>query len=320
MSAPATRIAALRERIRYHEERYYVLDAPEISDADYDALVRELTSLEAAHPELVTPDSPTQRVGGRVAFGFAAVTHAEPMLSLDNAYSEDELRAFDERVRRGLAGTLVEGAAPDYVAELKIDGLSIALTYEHGRLVRAATRGDGVTGEEVTFNVRTIRAIPLALGGAAASHPARVEIRGEVYLPKPAFARMNEQRAEAGEALFANPRNAAAGTLRTLDPALVATRGLRAFAYQTRHRRRTRDARRHTGAAARLGPARRDALAPVRHHRRRDRLLRRVGRGPPRPRLRNRRRGRQDRQRRAPARPGHHQQVPPLGHRLQVPG
>jgi DNA ligase (NAD+) len=232
VTAPADRIAELRAQIRYHEERYYVLDAPEISDAAFDLLVRELKTLEAAHPELVTPDSPTQRVGGRVAFGFAAVTHAEPMLSLDNAYSDDELRAFDERVRRGLAGALPEGAPPDYVAELKIDGLSIALTYEDGRLVRAATRGDGVTGEDVTFNVRTIRAIPLMLGGAAASHPSRVEVRGEVYLPRPAFARLNEQRADAGEPLFANPRNAAAGTLRTLDPALVATRGLRAFAYQ----------------------------------------------------------------------------------------
>jgi len=190
VSAHADRIAELRKQIRYHEERYYVLDAPEISDADFDALVRDLTALEAAHPELVTPDSPTQRVGGRVAFGFAAVTHAEPMLSLDNAYSDEELRAFDERVRRGLTGVLAGDARPDYVAELKIDGLSIALTYEHGRLVRAATRGDGVTGEDVTFNVRTIRALPLVLGGSAAVHPARVEIRGEVYLPKPAFARM----------------------------------------------------------------------------------------------------------------------------------
>src|SRR5687767_1084225 len=189
---PEKRIHELRRLIRRHEELYYVQDAPEIADAEFDALMRELSDLETAHPDLVTPDSPTQRVGGRVAFGFAAVTHAEPMLSLDNAYSEDELRAFDERVRRGLAGTLAEGAAPDYVAELKIDGLSIALTYEQGRLVRGATRGDGVTGEEVTFNVRTIRAIPLRLGGAAASHPARVEIRGEVYLPRPAFARMNE--------------------------------------------------------------------------------------------------------------------------------
>ncbi len=229
---PAERIHQLRQLIRHHEERYYVLDAPEVADVEFDALVRDLTALEAAHPDLVTADSPTQRVGGRVAAGFATVTHAEAMLSLDNAYSDDELRAFDERVRRGLAGAMSEDQAPDYVAELKIDGLSIALTYEHGRLVRAATRGDGVTGEEVTVNVRTIRAIPLVLGGAAPSHPARVEIRGEIYLPKRAFARMNDQRAEAGEPLFANPRNAAAGTLRTLDPALVATRGLRAFAYQ----------------------------------------------------------------------------------------
>ena len=168
---------AARE-IRRHEELYYVHAAPEISDAEFDALMRELQELEAEHPELVTPDSPTQRVGGRPAEGFATVEHLVPMLSLDNAYNEDELRAFDERVRRGLEG---RRRAVAYVAELKIDGLSIALTYEDGRLVRGATRGDGTRGEDVTANVRTIRALPLTLRGRA---QGRVEIRGEVFLPR----------------------------------------------------------------------------------------------------------------------------------------
>ena len=219
------RIDELRRQIRHHEERYYVLAAPEIADAEFDALMQELEALEAAHPDLVTADSPTQRVSGRVADGFRSVAHLQPMLSLDNAYSEQELRAFDERVRKGLGGA----TAVDYVAELKIDGLSIALTYEDGLFVRAATRGDGVQGEDVTANVRTIRALPLRLRGAA---PGRLEIRGEVYLPRRAFEKTNQEREANGEPVFANPRNAAAGTLRNLDPALVAKRGLSAFMYQ----------------------------------------------------------------------------------------
>ena len=226
----AERIEELRRLIRYHEERYYVLAAPEIADAEFDALMRELEQLEAQNPDLVTTDSPTQRVGGRPDSAFASVTHAEPMLSLDNAYSEDELREFDERVRKGLGGA----EAVDYVAELKIDGVSIALTYQDGLLVRAATRGDGVVGEDVTPNVRTIRAIPLRLRSDAATvAPAgRIEVRGEIYLPRKAFDRINREREEEGEPLFANPRNAAAGTLRNLDPSLVAKRGLSAFVYQ----------------------------------------------------------------------------------------
>jgi DNA ligase (NAD+) len=225
---PADRAARLRELIRQHNYRYYVLDEPTVSDAEFDALVRELVELERAHPELVSPDSPTQRVGGEPAEGFETATHLAPMLSLDNSYDEAELREFDERVRRGAA--LGEGAAIDYVAELKIDGLSIALTYERGRFVRGVTRGDGTTGENVTANVRAIRAVPLALGGDGV--PALVEIRGEVYLPRKAFARLNEEREVSGEPLFANPRNAAAGTIRMLDPRTVAGRGLRAFMYQ----------------------------------------------------------------------------------------
>ncbi|MEP7116836.1 MAG: NAD-dependent DNA ligase LigA [Acidobacteriota bacterium] len=222
---PAQRIAELRREIRRHDELYYSHAAPEIGDAQFDALMRELQALEAAHPDLVTAESPTQRVGGRPAEGFDQVAHAAPMLSLDNAYDEAELRAFDERVRKGLG---VDGPVT-YVAELKIDGLSIALTYDHGRLIRGATRGDGVHGEDVTTNVRTIRALPLALRDAPAG---RIEIRGEVYLPKDAFARTNREREAAGEALFANPRNTAAGAMRNLDPAHVATRGLRAWTYQ----------------------------------------------------------------------------------------
>lgn len=226
---PADRIADLRARIRHHEERYYVLDDPEISDAEFDLLVKDLEALERAHPELVTPDSPTQRVGGRPVEGFESVEHQAPMLSLDNSYSEDELTAFDDRLRRGLADAGVEAAAVGYVAELKIDGLSISLTYEDGRLIRGVTRGDGFRGEDVTSNVRTIRAIPLALRGSTAG---RVEIRGEVYLPRAAFDRLNREREEREEPVFANPRNAAAGTMRNLDPREVARRGLSAFVYQ----------------------------------------------------------------------------------------
>jgi DNA ligase (NAD+) len=226
----ADRIAELRRLIRYHEERYYILTSPELSDAEFDALMHELEQLEAENPDLVTADSPTQRVGGRVAAGFETVEHLEPMLSLDNAYNEEELRAFDERVRRGLDSAGTPAVAVDYVAELKIDGVSIALTYVDGLLTRAATRGDGVRGEDVTANVRTVRAIPLRLGAGAPS--GRIEVRGEVYLPRKAFDRINAEREQLGEPSFANPRNAAAGTLRNLDPGLVAKRGLSALMYQ----------------------------------------------------------------------------------------
>lgn len=222
---PAERLARLRDEIRRHEELYYVSSNPEISDAEFDALVKELEALEREHPDLVTPDSPTQRVGGRPVEGFATVEHMAPMLSLDNAYSEAELRAFDDRVRKGVGG---DAASVRYVAELKIDGLSIALQYQDGRLIRGATRGDGIRGEEVTSNVRTIRAIPLALRDGVRGS---IEVRGEVYLPRVAFERINREREEEGEPLFANPRNAAAGAMRNLDPALVTKRGLSAFFY-----------------------------------------------------------------------------------------
>jgi DNA ligase (NAD+) len=236
---PAERIEELRRLIRHHEERYYVLSDPEIADAEFDALMKELERLELENSNLVTDDSPTRRVGGRADAGFQTVEHAQAMLSLDNAYSEDELRAFDDRVRRGLVENGVMPESVPYVAELKIDGLSIALTYENGVLVRGATRGDGVRGEEVTSNVRAIRAIPLRLkadgsraGSAKADPPERMEIRGEVYLSRKAFERMNQEREDAGEPIFQNPRNAAAGTMRNLDPSLVAKRGLSAFFYQ----------------------------------------------------------------------------------------
>jgi DNA ligase (NAD+) len=221
-----SRIEELRRQIRHYEERYYVHQDSEISDAEFDALVHELENLERDHPDLVTPDSPTQRVGGRAAEGFASVQHAEPMLSLDNAYNEDELREFDDRLRRGLDN--VQGPVP-YVAELKIDGLSIALQYRDGRFVRAATRGDGITGEDVTVNVRTIKDIPHSLIGGPRG---TIEIRGEIYLPREEFERTNAEREKAGEPRFANPRNAASGALRQIDPAQVKKRGLRAFLYQ----------------------------------------------------------------------------------------
>src|SRR3954449_892252 len=223
---PLTRINQLRTEIRHHEERYYIHNAPDISDEEFDQLLHELERLEAENPDLVTPDSPTQRVAGRPTEGFPTVEHIAQMLSLDNAYNDEELRAFDERVRKG-AGL---GDAPvAYVAELKIDGLSIALTYEDGRLVRGATRGDGVRGEEVTPNVRTIRAIPLSLRSAV---PGRIEVRGEVFLPRAQFERINRERESEAEPLYANPRNVAAGTMRNLDPAVVARRKLGAFTYQ----------------------------------------------------------------------------------------
>lgn len=218
----------LRREIRHNEYLYYVLDAPEITDAEYDRMMVRLRELEARYPDSIPADSPTQRVGGRASSQFTEVRHLEPLLSLGNVFSAEELRAFDERVRSGLpAGSKVE-----YVMEPKIDGLACSLIYENGKLVRAATRGDGVVGENVTANVRTIRSIPLTLKvpeGEAV--PELLDVRGEVYMPRQAFMRLNEQRAELGESEFANPRNAAAGSLRQLDPQVTASRSLSFFAY-----------------------------------------------------------------------------------------
>jgi DNA ligase (NAD+) len=216
------RAKELRREIEYHNYRYYVLDKPEITDAQYDQLMHELLVIEKQYPELVTPDSPTQRVGGKPREGFLTVTHRTPMLSLANAFGEGEVRDFDRRVQAALPGEKVE-----YVAELKIDGLAVSLWYENGLFTRGSTRGDGEAGEEITPNLKTIRAIPLRL---RESVPA-LEVRGEVYMTKEAFLKLNEAREEAGEALFANPRNAAAGSLRQLDPAVTAARKLSTFFY-----------------------------------------------------------------------------------------
>ncbi|HAH06355.1 MAG TPA: DNA ligase (NAD(+)) LigA [Elusimicrobia bacterium] len=219
----AAEAARLREEIRLHERRYYVLDAPLISDEQYDRLVERLKKLEAEHPELAVADSPTQRVGGGLSSSFKPVRHAQPMLSLDNSYDEADIRAFDERVRKTL-----KGAPSAYVVEAKIDGLSCSLTYEDGRLVLGATRGDGETGEDVTANVRTVRSIPLKLAGKA---PKILEIRGEVYLAKADFEKINAALLDAGKEPFVNPRNCAAGSLRQKDPKVAASRRLRFFAH-----------------------------------------------------------------------------------------
>ncbi|MBU3735695.1 MAG: NAD-dependent DNA ligase LigA, partial [Methylobacterium sp.] len=220
----AGRITALREEILRHDYLYYVLDAPEVPDNEYDRLFRELQALEAQYPERVTPDSPTQRVGGQPAREFSSVSHRLPMLSLNNAFGEDEAAAFDRRVREGLGVGQV-----GYAVEPKFDGLAISLVFEHGLLAQAATRGDGYTGEDVTANIRTIRAIPVRL--ATADAPAILEVRGEVLMLKRDFERLNRQQQACGEKLFANPRNAAAGSLRQLDPRITASRPLSFFAY-----------------------------------------------------------------------------------------
>jgi DNA ligase (NAD+) len=220
------KIEKLRDEIRRHDELYYVENSPEIADREYDQLLENLQQLEAANPELITPDSPTQRVGGRPAEGFPEVVHTRQMLSLDNSYNIDELRAFDERARR-----LAEGRPLDYVAELKIDGLSLSLQYEDGLLVRGVTRGDGRIGEDVTQNARTIRSIPLRLKSQTKRIDSGLEVRGEVFIPRDVFEKTNAEREEQGEPRFANPRNAAAGAIRQLDSRLVARRKLDMFAY-----------------------------------------------------------------------------------------
>ncbi len=218
------RIKELRKLIEKYDYEYYVLAQPSISDYEYDQLMKELETLEKAHPEFITPDSPTQRVSGQPIKEFPTVVHRKPMLSLSNTYSETEFREFDRRVRSALAGQQVE-----YVAELKIDGLAVSLIYENGRFSLGATRGDGIQGDDITPNLRTIRAIPLRVKGD--NIPPLFEVRGEVYMPKKAFARLNQEREEQGETLFANPRNAAAGSLKLQDPKLVARRGLSFWAY-----------------------------------------------------------------------------------------
>jgi len=220
---PAQRAAELRKELEHHEYLYYVQDAPAITDAEYDALMRELQSLEEAHPELRTPDSPTQRVGGQPREGFVKVAHSSPMLSLDNALNEQELREFDVRIQ-----SLLKGEPYEYVAELKLDGLSMAAQYEGGQLHQAITRGDGRVGEDVTNNARTIRSLPMRLRHKISE---KFEVRGEVVMPNKSFERLNEEQEKAGAKRFANPRNAAAGALRALDPAITAARRLDYFVY-----------------------------------------------------------------------------------------
>ncbi len=220
----AKRAEELRAEVRRHERLYYVLDRPEITDAEYDALFRELQGLEAEHPELVTPDSPTQRVGGAPSEQFAKVRHRSPMLSLQNAFEEEEIRAWDRRIRSAV------GDEVTYTCELKIDGLAISLTYRNGQLVRAATRGDGLTGEDVTTNVRTIRSVPLTVAPLRGL-PEEFEVRGEVYMPIASFERLNQEMELAGRQPYMNPRNSAAGSVRQLDPRITASRNLQTFMY-----------------------------------------------------------------------------------------
>src|SRR5712664_565583 len=223
------KIEGLREKVRYHEHLYYVLDNPEISDTEFDKLMQQLQQLEAEHPTLITPDSPTQRVGGKPREGFVKVPHSSPMLSLDNTYSEEELRAWERRVHE-LSGR----KDVDYVCELKLDGMSLSLGYDDGHLVRGVTRGDGTVGEDVTLNVRTVRSVPLSIPKDKLKKTGilpNFEVRGELLMPTAAFKKLNQERERAGLATFANPRNFTAGTVRQLDSSITAQRRLDYFAY-----------------------------------------------------------------------------------------
>ena len=312
----AARIETLREEIRRHDHLYYVESRPEISDAEYDRRRRELAELEQAHPELITPDSPTQRVGGQRVAAFAPVAHSAAMLSLDNAVSVDELREFQARLARALPG-----AAVTYVAEPKIDGLGVALLYERGRFVRGATRGDGRVGEDITPNLRTIKSIPAALDGPL-REAATLEVRGEVYMPRQAFRRLNAALEEAGEPTFANPRNAAAGAIRQKDPAVTGSRPLEIFVYHAsrvegpvlRSHGETLD------ALPRQWLPGEPALRALPRPRCRHRLLPAARGRARRARLRRGRRGDQGGRPRAAAAARRHQPSPALGRGLQVRG
>ncbi|MDP3804534.1 MAG: NAD-dependent DNA ligase LigA, partial [Candidatus Omnitrophota bacterium] len=223
-------IERLREAIRCHDHLYYVMDKPEISDREYDRLYRKLKDLEDAHPELVAPDSPTQRVGGEPIKGFPAVKHIVPMMSMDNTYSSEEMREFDERVKKNLKGEKIE-----YAVELKFDGVSISLLYEDGKFSKGATRGDGIEGDDASNNLKTIRSIPLVFRTEARNRPKLIEVRGEVYMTKKGFREINREKKKLGGELFANPRNAAAGSLKLLDPKIVAGRHLNIYIYGIGH-------------------------------------------------------------------------------------
>lgn len=230
------KIEQLRNTIRYHDRKYYVENNPEITDYEYDRLIKELEHLEKSHPDLITPDSPTQRIGGAPLTHFPAVEHKIPMLSIDNTYSQDELREFDRRIKRML--NIDNRQDIEYVVELKIDGVAVSLLYENGFFVRGATRGDGLRGDDVTANLKTIRQIPLrfVFPDRGRKIPTVLEVRGEVYLPNKEFQKLNEEKEEKGEPQFANPRNAAAGSLKLLDPRITARRNLRIFAYTIGYR------------------------------------------------------------------------------------
>src|ERR1700730_11037250 len=231
------KMEALREKIRYHEHLYYVLDTPEISDTEFDKLMQQLQQLEAEHPTLIAPDSPTQRVGGKPREGFVKVRHSSPMVSLDNTYNEEELRAWERRVHE-----LTGRKDVDYVCELKLDGMSLSLGYDHGQLARGITRGDGTVGEDVTLNVRTVRSVPLSIPKEKlkkAGVPLDFEVRGELLMPLAAFKKMNEERESKGLSVFANPRNATAGTVRQLESRVTAERRLDYFSYMLLQNGRT---------------------------------------------------------------------------------
>ena len=302
MSAAADRAAELRRVLEYHNHRYYVLDEPEIGDDEYDVLLDELRALEDENPELRTPDSPTQRVGGKPLEKFEQVAHLEPMLSLANARNEEELHAWVTRTDRRLKKEGVEDAQIQYVTEPKIDGLAISLVYEDGVLVRGATRGDGEIGEDVTQNVRQIKTVPLRFDDA----PPLLEVRGEIYMARSTFAELNEQRAAAGESTFANPRNAAAGSIRQLDPEIARSRPLAMWCYSVgatrggRLRRAPRVA--HVAEGPRLHGQPGDR--GPRRHREGRRHLPRLGGAAREARLRDRRRGREGERPGAPAAPG----------------
>ncbi len=311
--------------IKYHNERYNVLDSPEIPDAEYDLLVLELRELEAAHPTLVTPDSPTQTVGAAPLGLFQPVRHRVPMMSLDNAFEEADLRAWAERLRRQVPDLDLEHLA--FSSEPKVDGVAMSLTYEHGRFTQAATRGDGVTGEDVTANVATVKVVPKTLDAKAGPFPALLEIRGEIYLPLADFAAMNKRQEAAGLRLFVNPRNAAAGALRQKDPAVTATRPLSFWAYQVGEVEGAPEGS-HWPAASQsatlallkkagfpVSPDARLVTGVEAGHR----PLPRAGPRAPRPGLRDRRRGDQGRRPGAARPAGGDLAGPALGHGLQVP-
>jgi DNA ligase (NAD+) len=311
------RVSELRRLIDEANYRYYVLDAPTIPDVEYDRLLRELQELEAAYPDLLTPDSPTLRVGASPIKAFAEVAHSLPMLSLNNAFSEAEVAAFDRRVREGLGR---EGVEIEYAVEPKFDGLAVALHYRDGVFVQGATRGDGYSGEDVSANLRTVKAIPMRL--ESPHPPAWLEVRGEVLMLRRDFDKLNETARNQGEKTFANPRNAAAGSLRQLDSRITARRRLSFFAYGDRAGGRRELPDTHAGVMDWLA-ARRLPVSVERVRARRggpDGLFQRTGRQARRPALRHRRRGLQGQPAGGPGNPGLRRPRAPLRHRPQVPG